>query len=120
MSMQISSGSKELHEGNIFDKDSSEATIFGDPIEVHNSMDDLFEEIDRYRDQDHAKFVGLSNEIDAYQEDDTGVVEPADNELADPSSTIGVDESVIVTIRTWNTLNLKSKMSNSGLITIQR
>lgn len=97
MSMQMSSGSEELHEGKAFNGDSSEATVSGGPIEVHNSVGDLFEEIDRYRDQDQATFFDLFDEIDAYCEDETGAVEPINNELAGPFSTIGVDEPVIVT-----------------------
>ena len=66
-----------------------------------------------------ATLVDLSNEIDAYQEDNTGAVEPADDELVGLSSTIGLDEPVVVTIHTQNTHLLKSKMFDSGLITIK-
>ena len=47
-----------------------------------------------------ATLVDLSNEIDAYQEDNTGAVEPANDELVGLSSTIGLGEPVVVTIHT--------------------
>ena len=65
MSMQMSSGSKELHEGNAFDKDSilstsSEAIVSGNLIAACNSEDDLFDEIDRYYEHDLTIFIGFS------------------------------------------------------------
>ena len=61
MSLQMSSEREELHKGNTFDEDSSEATASSGPISVHNTVDDLFEEINRYRDHDQAMLVDLSN-----------------------------------------------------------
>ena len=39
-----------MHEGNAFNEDSSEATLFGNPIEASEAFDELFEEIDKYHD----------------------------------------------------------------------
>lgn len=82
MSLQMSSGSEKYHEGNTFNRDSSEATFFGGPVEVNKTVDDLFEEINRYCDQQQATHIDLFDEIDAYWEDDTSTVEPVDDELA--------------------------------------
>ena len=70
----MSSGSKELHKGNAFNGDSSEATLSGNPIEVSEAVDELFDEIDRYRDQEQAAPTDLFYKIDAYEENVTGAV----------------------------------------------
>ena len=54
MFMQMSTGSKERHEGDAFDVDSSpssssNATMSGQPSPIHGTAHDVFEEIDRYR-----------------------------------------------------------------------
>ena len=72
------SRSEEFHEGNTFDRDSSEATLSGGPVEVNNTADELFKETNKYRNQEQAELVDLFDEIDAYREDDTGAVEPLD------------------------------------------
>ena len=62
----MSSGSEELHEGNAFNGDSSEATLSSSPIEVSEAVDELFKVIDGYRDQEQAAPTNRSNEINAY------------------------------------------------------
>lgn len=67
MSLQMSSRSEEYHEGNTFDGESREANLSASLVEVNDTVNDLFEEIDRYHDQEQATLVDLSNEIDVYR-----------------------------------------------------
>ena len=99
------SGSEELHEGNPFDGDStpiisSDATISGSLVSTHSFIDDLFEEIDRYYESDQTMVIDLLDEVDEYRDDNTNVVEPADFDIRGPSSTISLDELVVMTIHT--------------------
>ena len=52
MSLQMSSRSEKFHEGNAFDGDANEATLSGSHIEANAAVDEFFEEIDIYRDQE--------------------------------------------------------------------
>ena len=114
MSLQISSIIEEFHEGL------QQATLSGGLIEVKDIVNDLFEEINNYHDQDQAMFVDLFDEIDTYQEDDSGIVEPTNDKLAGPFGRIGLNEPIVATIHTLNTLFLKPKMFYSSLITVTK
>ena len=107
MSLHMSSGSDEFHDGNTFDGDSREATLSGSPIKANVVVNELFEEIDRYHNQEQAAPANLSNEIDTYREAKTSIMKP-------------LNEPVVSTIHSWNTQSLKSKMTNAGLIIVQR
>lgn len=93
MSLQMSIENEEIYKWNAFD-------------EATKIVDELFEEIDKYHDQELVVPTNLSNEINAYQEDETGTEKP-------------LDESVVATIHSWNTQTLKSKMMNVGLIIVR-
>ena len=103
----MSSRNEEFHEGNAFDGDSSEATLFSSPIKANETVDRLFEEIDKYCNQDQVGIANLSIEIDAYREDKTDAIEP-------------LDEPVVVIIYSRNTQALQSKTMNAGMITVCR
>lgn len=77
----MSSRSEKFHEGNAFDGDANEATLSGSHIEANAAVDEFFEEIDIYRDQEKVALADLSDEIDTYREDETGVVEPLDEPI---------------------------------------
>ena len=122
--MQMSSRSEELHKSNAFNRDSilstsSETTVLDSPIAACNSKDDLYDESDRYCKYDLKTGIDLSNELDTHHEDNTDAVEVA-NDVVGPSRTIGVDELIVATIHTWNTKDLKSKMTDSSLFTAHR
>lgn len=105
MSMQMSRESEELHEGNTFDGDStlvisSEATISSSSAPAHDSTDDLFEKIDRYREQDPVIVINLLEEVDEYWGDNTDMTKPVNVKEVGPPSTISLDEPVVATIHT--------------------
>ena len=85
------------------DGDSSEAAFSSSPIEANETVDELFNEIDKHHNQESTTPSDLSKEIDAYQEDETGAMEP-------------LDEPVVTIIHSWNTQALKSKITNTGPI----
>ena len=91
---------------------SSNVTLSGSPVLAHDSMDDLFEEIDRYRVLVLVLVIDLLDGVNEYQGDNTDAVEPTNINVEGPSSTIGLDEPIVATIHSWNTKELKSRMTN--------
>ena len=110
----MSSGSKKLYEGNAFDEDSvprssNEVTISGSPIPTHSSTDDLFDEIDKYCENDPTTVIDLLDEIDDFWGNNTDTAEPADVEVKSSSNTIGLEEPIVTTIHSCNMTKINPK-----------
>ena len=78
---------------------------------------DIFDEIDRYRKSDLATVIDLMKEVEQYSGDDSTIMEPLEVKIGVPFITIGLDDPIVTPIHTWNTKDIKSKMTDHDLFT---